>query len=122
MTQILLVEDNELNADMLMRRLKKRGYEVHLATDGEQAADMTAALLPKLVLMDISLPLIDGCEATRRIRANPSTAAVPIIALTAHALPYERTRALQAGCDDYDTKPIELDRLLGKMTAMLAKK
>ena len=121
MTKILLVEDNEMSADMLSRRLKKRGYDVHLATDGQQAVDMTAALLPQLVLMDISLPLIDGCEATRQIRANPSTAAVPIIALTAHALAYERARAFEAGCDDYDTKPVDLERLLGKMTAILGK-
>jgi len=120
MTKILLVEDNELSADMLTRRLKKRGYDVHLATDGQQAVDMTAALLPELVLMDISLPLFDGCEATRRIRDNPSTASVPIIALTAHALPEERERAFEAGCDDYDTKPVELERLLGKIRAMLA--
>jgi two-component system, cell cycle response regulator DivK len=122
MTKILLVEDNELNADMLLRRLKKRGYDVHLATDGQQAVDMTVALLPELVLMDVSLPLIDGFEATRQIRANQSTAAVPIIALTAHALPVERARALEAGCDDYDTKPVELERLLGKMSAILGKK
>ena len=120
MTKILLVEDNELSADMLTRRLKKRGYDVHLATDGQQAVDMTAALLPELVLMDISLPRFDGCEATRRIRENPSTAEVPIIALTAHALPEERERAFEAGCDDYDTKPVELERLLGKIRAMLA--
>lgn len=120
MTKILLVEDNELSADMLLRRLKKRGYDVHVATDGQQAVDMAAALLPELVLMDISLPLFDGCEATRRIRENPATAQVPIIALTAHALPQERARALEAGCDDYDTKPVELERLLGKIRAMLA--
>jgi two-component system cell cycle response regulator DivK len=122
MTKILLVEDNELSADMLVRRLRKRGYDVHLATDGQQAVDMTVALLPDLVLMDISVPLIDGFEATRRIRENPSTASVPIIALTAHALPVERARALEAGCDDYDTKPVELERLLGKMSAILGKK
>jgi two-component system, cell cycle response regulator DivK len=122
MTKILLVEDNELSADMLVRRLRKRGYDVHLATDGQQAVDMTVALLPDLVLMDISVPLIDGFEATRRIRENPSTASVPIIALTAHALPVERARALEAGCDDYDTKPVELERLLGKMIAILGKK
>jgi two-component system, cell cycle response regulator DivK len=122
MTKILLVEDNELSADMLLRRLKKRGYDVHLATDGQQAVDMAVALLPELVLMDISLPLIDGFEATRRIRQNPSTAVVPIIALTAHALPVERARALEAGCDDYDIKPVELERLLGKITAVLGKK
>lgn len=122
MTKILLVEDNELNADMLTRRLKKRGFDVHLATDGQQAVEMTKALLPELVLMDVSLPSIDGFEATRRIRAHHSTAAVPIIALTAHALPVERTRALEAGCDDYDTKPVELERLLGKIAAILRKK
>ena len=121
MTKILLVEDNELSADMLLRRLKKRGYHVHLATDGQQAVDMAAALSPELVLMDINLPSIDGFEATRRIRANPLTGAVPIIALTAHALPSERARALEAGCDDYDTKPVELERLLGKIAALLAK-
>jgi len=120
MTKILLVEDNELSADMLSRRLKKRGYDVHVATDGQQAVDMAAALLPELVLMDISLPLFDGCEATRRIRESSSTARVPIIALTAHALPEERARALEAGCDDYDTKPVELERLLGKIRAILA--
>jgi CheY-like chemotaxis protein len=121
MTRILLVEDNELSADMLTRRLKKRGYDVHLATDGQQAVDMTIALLPDLVLMDISLPLLDGFEATRQIRQNPKTAAVPMIALTAHALPVERARALEAGCNDYDTKPVELERLLGKISALLGK-
>lgn len=104
---------------MLTRRLQKRGYEVHLATDGEQAVSMTKALQPELVLMDISLPLIDGCEATRRIKADPATQRIPIIALTAHALPMERARALEAGCNDYDTKPVELQRLLGKITAIL---
>jgi CheY-like chemotaxis protein len=117
--RILLVEDNELNSDMLTRRLQKRGYEVHLATDGEQAVVMTKSLQPNLVLMDISLPLIDGCEATRRIKADPATQGIPIIALTAHALPTEKSRALEAGCDDYDTKPVELQRLLGKITAAL---
>jgi CheY-like chemotaxis protein len=121
LTTILLVEDNELSADMLLRRLKKRGYDVHLATDGEQAVGMAAALLPALVLMDIGLPSFDGCEATRRIRANPSTKALPVIALTAHALPDERARALDAGCDDYDTKPVDLERLLGKMAVLLGK-
>lgn len=121
MTKILLVEDNELSADMLTRRLKKRGYEVHLATDGQKAVDMTIALLPDLVLMDISLPELDGFEATRQIRKNPKTAAVPMIALTAHALPVERARALEAGCNDYDTKPVELERLLGKINALLGK-
>ncbi|HEX2879571.1 MAG TPA: response regulator [Polyangiaceae bacterium] len=119
MPKILLVEDNELNSDMLTRRLQKRGYEVHLATDGEQAVAMTKSLQPHLVLMDISLPLIDGCEATRRIKADPATQSIPIIALTAHALPTEKSRALEAGCDDYDTKPVELQRLLGKITAVI---
>jgi len=119
MIKILLVEDNELSADMLTRRLRKRGYEVHLATDGQQAIEMAAALLPDLVLMDINLPLIDGFEAIRQLRANPSTAALPIVALTAHALPSERSRALEAGCDDYDTKPVDLERLLGKITAIV---
>lgn len=121
MTTILLVEDNELSADMLMRRLKKRGYDMHLATDGQQAVDMATTLLPHLVLMDVGLPLIDGCEATRRLRANPATSALRIIALTAHALPAERARALEAGCDDYDTKPVDLDRLLGKINALLTR-
>ena len=112
MTKILLVEDNELNADMLTRRLKKRGYDVHLATDGQQAVDLAAALSPELVLMDINLPSIDGFEATRRIRANPSTGAVPIIALTAHAMHSERGRCLAAGCDDFATKPIDRDTLI----------
>jgi len=119
MTKILLVEDNELSADMLTRRLRKRGYDVHLATDGQQAVDMATALLPDVVLMDIGLPFFDGCEATRRLRASPSTAALRIIALTAHALPDERARALEAGCDDYDTKPVELERLLGKIAAIV---
>jgi CheY-like chemotaxis protein len=119
MVRILLVEDNELNSDMLIRRLQKRGFEVHLATDGEQAVSMAASVMPHLVLMDISLPLIDGCEATRRIKADPATQSIPIIALTAHALPTERARALEAGCNDYDTKPVELQRLLGKITAIL---
>jgi CheY-like chemotaxis protein len=119
--KILLVEDNELNSDMLTRRLQKRGYEVHLATDGEQAVVLARAVLPDLVLMDISLPLIDGCEATRRIKADAATNHLPIIALTAHALPQERSRAMDAGCDDYDTKPVELERLLGKINAILHK-
>jgi CheY-like chemotaxis protein len=104
---------------MLTRRLQKRGYEVHLATDGELAVSMAKSVMPQLVLMDISLPLIDGCEATRRIKADPATASIPIIALTAHALPTEKARALDAGCDDYDTKPVELQRLLGKINAIL---
>ncbi len=121
MPKVLLVEDNELNSDMLTRRLQKRGFEVHLATDGEQAVVMAKSLLPNLVLMDISLPLIDGCEATRRIKADPVTERIPIIALTAHALPTEKARALEAGCDDYDTKPVELTRLLAKIAVILAK-
>lgn len=119
MARILLVEDNEMNADMLSRRLLKIGHEVHLAPDGEQAVSMTQSLRPDLVLMDISLPLIDGCEATRRIRAHPEIARTVVVALTAHALPFERARAMEAGCDDYDTKPVEFERLRGKIQAAL---
>jgi CheY-like chemotaxis protein len=118
--KILLVEDNEMNADMLSRRLIKAGHEVHLARDGEQAVSMTTSLLPDLVLMDISLPLFDGCEATRRIRANPATQSTQVMALTAHALPFERTRAIEAGCNDYDTKPVDFERLQRKIAALLA--
>jgi len=120
-TKILLVEDNELSADMLMRRLQKRGYEVHLAKDGHQAVALTKSLIPDLVLMDISIPLIDGCEATRQIKVDPLLQNIPIIALTAHALPFERARAMEAGCIDYDTKPVDLDRLLGKIAVVLGR-
>ncbi|OGU00726.1 MAG: two-component system response regulator [Gemmatimonadetes bacterium GWC2_71_10] len=119
MHRILLVEDNELNRDMLSRRLQRKGYEVAMAFDGLSGVAMAKAGGYDLILMDMSLPGIDGWEATRQLRAAPETAAVPIIALTAHAMAGDRDKAIDAGCNDYDTKPIELDRLLGKMTALL---
>ena len=119
MAKVLLVEDNEMNRDMLSRRLQRRGYEVVLATDGAQAVDMAKAEVPDLILMDMSLPVLDGWEATRRIKADAETASVPVVALTAHAMSGDRGRALDAGCDDYDTKPIDLRRLLEKMQALL---
>jgi CheY-like chemotaxis protein len=117
-TKILLVEDNDLNRDMLSRRLTKRGYEVLTATDGEQGLVLAQAEQPDLVLMDMSLPGIDGWETTRRLRAGAGTAAIPVIALTAHAMAGDRERALEAGCDDYDTKPVEMDRLLLKIESL----
>jgi CheY-like chemotaxis protein len=120
MTKILLVEDNEMNRDMLSRRLERRGYQVVLAVDGQAGVDLAASEAPDLVLMDMSLPVLDGWEATRRIKAAPGTRHIPVIALTAHAMSSDRDRALEAGCDEYDTKPIELPRLLGKMEALLA--
>jgi CheY-like chemotaxis protein len=119
MTKILLVEDNEMNRDMLSRRLLRKGYEVAIAVDGEQAVAMARSEQPDLILMDMSLPLIDGWEATRRVKADASSSRIPIIALTAHAMAGDRERAIDAGCDDYDTKPIELSRLLGKIDALL---
>jgi CheY-like chemotaxis protein len=119
MAKILLVEDNEMNRDMLSRRLERKGYEVDMAVDGRQGVDKAKTLAYDLVLMDMSLPEIDGWEATRELRADPATKALPIIALTAHAMSGDRERALEAGCNDYDTKPIELSRLLGKMEALL---
>jgi CheY-like chemotaxis protein len=119
MTRILLVEDNEMNRDMLSRRLARRGYQVALAMDGLSGVEMASAHAPDLVLMDMSLPVLDGWEATRRLKAAPGTRHIPVIALTAHAMSGDRERALQAGCDDYDTKPIELPRLLGKIEALL---
>lgn len=119
MPKILLVEDNEMNRDMLSRRLTRRGFEVEIAVDGEEGVAMAASLTPDLILMDMSLPKIDGWEATRRIKADPATQAIPVIALTAHAMSGDREQALAAGCDDYDTKPIELDRLMGKISAHL---
>lgn len=118
MTKILLVEDNDLNRDMLTRRLTKRGYEVVTATDGEQGLVLAQAEQPDVVLMDMSLPGIDGWETTRRLRAGAGTAAIPVIALTAHAMAGDRERALEAGCDDYDTKPVEMDRLLLKIESL----
>jgi len=119
MARILLVEDNEMNRDMLSRRLERKGYEVALAIDGRQGVDMAKTLEYDLVLMDMSLPEIDGWEATRELRSDPATKSLPIIALTAHAMSGDREKALDAGCDDYDTKPIELPRLLGKMESLL---
>jgi len=119
MAKILLVEDNEMNRDMLSRRLERKGYEVVMAVDGGQGVDMAKTATPDLILMDMSLPVLDGWEATRRIKADPATQAIPIIALTAHAMAGDREKAIDAGCEDYDTKPIELPRLLGKMEALL---
>ena len=120
MSNILLVEDNEMNRDMLSRRLERRGYTVTIAVDGESGVKQARELLPDLVLMDMSLPVIDGWEATRQLKADGATAQIPIIALTAHAMPTDRDRALEAGCDDYDTKPVELPRLLEKIEALLS--
>jgi two-component system cell cycle response regulator DivK len=121
MAKILLVEDNEMNRDMLSRRLIKKGYEVVMASDGEQALEMAPAEAPELILMDISLPGLDGWEATRRLKAMPGTQAIPIIALTAHAMAGDKEKCLEAGCDDYDTKPVEFPRLLGKIQELLGK-
>src|SRR6187549_3447789 len=120
MPKILLVEDNEMNRDMLSRRLEKRGYTVAIAVDGSVGVAMAKSEMPGLILMDMSLPVLDGWDATRQIKAMPATAAIPIIALTAHAMAGDRDQALAAGCDDYDTKPIDLPRLLGKIEALLA--
>jgi len=120
-TKILLVEDNEMNRDMLSRRLQRRGYEVVIAVDGGQGLEMAQAETPDLILMDMSLPVLDGWEATRRLKAAPETSGIPIIALTAHAMSGDREKALEAGCDDYDTKPTELDRLLEKIRALEAR-
>lgn len=119
MSTILLVEDNEMNRDMLSRRLIRRGYEVLLAEDGESGVRMAFGSAPDLILMDLSLPDIDGLEATRRLKADPRTSRVPIIMLTAHAMLGDRQQALAAGSDDYDIKPVEIERLLGKMRALL---
>ncbi|HEX9936227.1 MAG TPA: response regulator [Longimicrobium sp.] len=120
MTKILLVEDNEMNRDMLSRRLERKGFEVALAMDGRSGVEMARTEAPALVLMDMSLPVLDGWEATRLLKAQPETRHIPVIALTAHAMSSDRARALEAGCDDYDTKPIDLPRLLGKIEALLA--
>ena len=122
MVKILLVEDNEMNRDMLSRRLIRNGYEVCLAMDGQQGVDMAVSEKPDLILMDMSLPVIDGWEATRRIKANDATRRIPVIALTAHAMAGDREKAMEVGCEDYDTKPVEISRLLGKIAALLAPK
>jgi two-component system, cell cycle response regulator DivK len=119
MQKILLVEDNEMNRDMLSRRLTRNGYEVVIAVDGQQGVDMAVSANPDLILMDMSLPVIDGWEATRRVKANAATRQIPVIALTAHAMAGDREKAIEVGCEDYDTKPIELSRLLGKIAALL---
>ncbi|MDQ6764693.1 MAG: response regulator [Verrucomicrobiota bacterium] len=119
MPKILLVEDNEMNRDMLSRRLERKGYEVVLAFDGQSGVEMAQTDAPDLVLMDMSLPVLDGWEATRRLKTDARTQHVPVIALTAHAMSGDREKALEAGCDDYDTKPVELIRLLGKIEALL---
>jgi CheY-like chemotaxis protein len=121
MTRLLLVEDNEMNRDMLSRRLQKKGYEVVLAVDGEEGVAKARSESPALILMDMSLPGIDGWEATRRIKADPQTTGIPVIALTAHAMTSDRDSALAAGCDDFDTKPVEFPRLLAKIEALLAR-
>jgi CheY-like chemotaxis protein len=122
MTKIRLVEDNEMNRDMLSRRLVRKGYEVVMAFDGRQAVELASGENPDLIIMDMSLPVIDGWEATRQVKAAPATRAIPVIALTAHAMAGDRDKAIEAGCDDYDTKPIELPRLLGKITTLLERK
>jgi len=120
MSKILLVEDNEMNRDMLSRRLTRKGFEVLIAIDGREAIDLARSELPDLILMDMSLPVIDGWEATRRLKADQTTSGIPIIALTAHAMSGDREKCQEAGCDDYDTKPIELQRLLEIMQKHLA--
>ena len=122
MAKILLVEDNEMNRDMLSRRLIRRGFEVLIAVDGQQGVDMAASESPALILMDMSLPVLDGWEATKQVKAAEATRDIPVIALTAHAMAGDRDKAIAAGADDFDTKPIELDRLLAKMEALLNRK
>jgi CheY-like chemotaxis protein len=119
MPRLLYVEDNEMNRDMLSRRLQRRGFEVLIAVDGEEGLAMAAAEKPDLILMDMSLPVIDGWEATRQLKALPETQKIPVIGLTAHAMSTDRDKCLEAGCDDYDTKPVELPRLLEKIQGLL---
>ena len=121
MPKILLVEDNEMNRDMLSRRLARKGYQVVIAVDGAQGVTLAQSEAPDLILMDVGLPVMDGWEATRQLKAAPETQAIPIIALTAHALSSDREKAVAAGCDDYDTKPVDLSRLLEKIEALLSK-
>ena len=121
MVKVLLVEDNEMNRDMLSRRLSRKGFEVIVALDGAEALQAALAEVPALILMDMSLPVMDGWEATRRIKAEAATAAIPVIGLTAHAMDGDRETCLAAGCDDYDTKPVDLPRLLEKMHAQLSR-
>lgn len=121
MPKILLVEDNEMNRDMLSRRLERKGHQVLIAVDGQQGVAMAQSETPDLILMDMSLPILDGWEATRQLRATPETQTIPIIALTAHAMSGDREKCMAAGCDDYDTKPVEFPRLMGKIQALLDK-
>jgi two-component system, cell cycle response regulator DivK len=121
MTKILLVEDNEMNRDMLSRRLVRKGFDVVMAVDGSEAVTMAQSEHPDLILMDMSLPVVDGWEATRMVKTTEVTAHIPVIALTAHAMSGDREKALSAGCDDYDTKPIEMPRLLEKIEALLVR-
>jgi two-component system, cell cycle response regulator DivK len=120
-TKILIVEDNEMNRDMLSRRLERKGYAVVMAVDGGEGVAKASAENPDIILMDMSLPVLDGWEATRRVKADPATKKIPVIALTAHAMAGDRDKTIEAGCDDYDTKPIDLPRLLGKIEAQLQK-
>jgi two-component system cell cycle response regulator DivK len=119
MTKVLVVEDNEMNRDMLSRRLMRRGFQVIFAVDGQQGVDLARSERPDIILMDMSLPIIDGWEATRRVKSDDATRSVPVIGLTAHAMAGDREKAIEAGCDDYDTKPVELERLIGKMERLL---
>jgi two-component system, cell cycle response regulator DivK len=121
MPKLLLVEDNEMNRDMLSRRLERKGFEVIMAEDGGQGVAMAIAELPDLILMDMNLPVLDGWEATKQIKATPATASIPVVGLTAHAMSGDREKGMAAGCDDYDTKPVDFTRLLGKIQAILGK-
>ena len=121
MSKVLVVEDNEMNRDMLARRLQRRGYEVVVSEDGKDAVNKARSESPDIILMDMDLPVLDGWAATRKLKDSPETKAIPVIALTAHAMAGDRERALEAGCDDYDTKPVEFSRLLEKIEAQLAK-
>ena len=121
MSKVLLVEDNEMNRDMLSRRLERKGYEVVFAEDGSVAVDMATSEQPDLILMDMSLPILDGWEATRRIKADSATSGIPVIALTAHAMAGDREKAMEVGCEDYDTKPVDFPRLLGKIEGLSSK-
>jgi CheY-like chemotaxis protein len=120
MARILLVEDNEMNRDMLSRRLMRKGFEVIVAVDGQQGVDMAKSNAPDLILMDMSLPVLDGWEATKQLKSDDATRSIPVIALTAHAMTGDEDKAKEAGCNDYDTKPVDLPRLLGKIEALLA--
>ncbi|MDT8382933.1 MAG: response regulator [Gammaproteobacteria bacterium] len=119
MSKVLLVEDNEMNRDMLSRRLERKGFEVVFAQDGSVAVELASSEQPALILMDMSLPVMDGWEATRRIKANPATQGIPVIALTAHAMAGDKEKAMEAGCEDYDTKPVDFPRLLGKIESLI---